>query len=135
MGRGKYHPPEQLDAPTRLEYVNEVTTPTERAVRQFERFVREWTAPAISGHLFEHAVDGMRRAIRSIAPVAEVRQVIGHAVFKLELDDRYDLAHVCVSPVFGALKQAENSCKGFNERKDGHFVICEVRQLHIGEKR
>jgi len=137
MGRGKYHPPERPEAPSRMEYVNEeyvneeyvneVTSPVERAVKQFEQFVRDWTAPALSSHLFDHAVNGMRGAIRAIAPAADVRQIVGWAVFRYELNEKYDMAHVPVSPIFPKIDQARNSCREFNARKPGDHVICEVR--------
>ena len=69
----------------------------------------------------------MRGAIRAIAPAADVRQIVGWAVFRYELNEKYDMAHVPVSPMFPKIEQARNSCKEFNARKPGDHVICEVR--------
>lgn len=136
FGRGKYHPPppDPDVADTTPERVNETVSPVERAVRQFEQFVRDWTPPAVREmDSFDKSVGFVRGAIRRIAPAAEVRQIVGYAVFKMELDAKYNLVPVCVSPVFEKVNQVENSVKGFRERKEGWFVVCEVRQSLIGE--
>lgn len=131
FGRGKYRPPapDPGAESTRLEYVNEVHSPVELAVKQFEQFARDWIGPAVTGSLFQYALDGMRARIRAIAPAADVRQIVGWAVFRYELDADYAMAHVPVSPVFDKLKWAENSRDGFANRKPGEYVICEIRSL------
>lgn len=77
FGRGKYHPPppDGGEAAHRPDYANQDVTPTEHAVKLFEKFVRDWTPPALPAGVLDQSVSGIRRAIRNIMPIDDDRKV------------------------------------------------------------
>jgi hypothetical protein len=110
---------------------------TALALREFADFITDWTPPAARGQFGpgNNAAEQVRQAIRAIVPDPDELPLVGRAVFKVEHDSDYDrerpsgFVHTMISAVFENPTQADNAYLSRVKRGDGHYIICEIRQL------
>lgn len=119
-------------------------TKTEQALKTFDRFITDWTPPAMHEQLFGHkanAADSVRRAILGIVDqraLALRPGPFGYAVFAEKpiascYDYRNGVVYEPVSPIFE--RPCESVLDGWQRRRTGIFVHGEIREYEPLKRR
>ena len=107
---------------------------TDWALELFTGLVTTWTPPALREYLAQDD-ERVRSAIRAIAPETDEARHTGWAVYQRTPDLTYDrerpsgLIYTQIGVIFERLEQAQNVLESCRRKRDGDFVICELKRV------
>lgn len=110
---------------------------TERALRAFDAFIRDWVAPAAQPHLWDtdnNSGERVRLAIRAITDEYETKDATGYAVFAQRGDADADIGFrlEMASAAFGDAGQAEvalDYCRSKKAEPGVRYLVCKLSDL------